>query len=263
MNTSSTTTHLQETKEFVVDVVPIQSLEVSVTAEVQDNKPKAVDTTKKKEVAEDQTLEIPTIKQVLDDVDNHNKVVQATSESLYDTESKIKVVKSLLTSHLSVPQDQTMKDYESADIQDNFDSDLQLMPDDELRSILEFEITDYDDFHNNEVSTSDHIVQDDYAFAERLSLPDHMDHICEEVSSLHSRLEDLESSIAQKVSDEIKSSLPALVTNALKEQLPAILSASLRDYLPLIINESLQTHILVVSEQFAETQTYLNKNVVK
>ncbi|GKG42287.1 hypothetical protein Tco_0476585, partial [Tanacetum coccineum] len=50
-----------------------------------------------------------------------------------------------------------------------------------------------------------------------LSLPDHMDHICEEVSSLHSRLKDMESSIVQKVFDEIKSSLPALVTNALKE----------------------------------------------
>ncbi|GKG39482.1 hypothetical protein Tco_0463627, partial [Tanacetum coccineum] len=37
MNPPSTNTHLQETKELVVTVVPIQSLEASVIAEVQDN----------------------------------------------------------------------------------------------------------------------------------------------------------------------------------------------------------------------------------
>ncbi|GKF17265.1 hypothetical protein Tco_0062183, partial [Tanacetum coccineum] len=39
-----TTTHLQETEELVVTVVPIQSLEASVMAEVHDNQPKAADT---------------------------------------------------------------------------------------------------------------------------------------------------------------------------------------------------------------------------
>ncbi|GKB31468.1 hypothetical protein Tco_0870869 [Tanacetum coccineum] len=46
MNPPSTTTHLQATKEFVVTAVPIQSLDASVTAEVQDNQLKADDTTK-------------------------------------------------------------------------------------------------------------------------------------------------------------------------------------------------------------------------
>ncbi|GJV77158.1 retrovirus-related pol polyprotein from transposon TNT 1-94 [Tanacetum coccineum] len=108
MNPSSTTTHLQATEEFVVTAVPLQSLATSITAE------KIVET---KEVAEELTLEIPTIEQLLDEVDNHNKAIQATSESPYDTESEIKVVKSFLTSHLSELQDQTMNDYEfSADI---------------------------------------------------------------------------------------------------------------------------------------------------
>nr|GEZ69766.1 hypothetical protein [Tanacetum cinerariifolium] len=155
------------------------------------------------------------------------------------------------------------------------------MPYYELRSVLEFKNVDSDDFHDNDVSTSDHIFQDDYAFAERLSLPDHMDHICEEVSSLHSRLVDhmdhiceevsslhsrlvgLESSIAQKVSNEIQSYLPTLVTNALQEELPGILLATLKDCLILIVKESLQTCIPAVFEQFAETQTQLNINVVK
>ncbi|GKA40989.1 hypothetical protein Tco_0733582 [Tanacetum coccineum] len=87
----------------------------------------------------------------------------------------------------------------------------------------------------NDVSHSDHIFQDDNASAERLSLPNHMDHICEEVSSLHSKLGDMESSIIHQVSAEIKSSLPALVTTALQEQLPGLLSATLKDCLPSIL----------------------------
>nr|GEU48663.1 retrovirus-related Pol polyprotein from transposon TNT 1-94 [Tanacetum cinerariifolium] len=211
MNPPSTTTHLQETEELVDIVVPNQSLEASVMEEVQDNQLKAADTIKvpektveKEKVDEEQTLEIPLLEQLLEEVDNHNQAVQTTSESPYATESEIKVVKSFLTNHLSKLHDQTINDYEvSADIQENSNSDLHSIPDDELRSVLKFETTDSDNFHKNDVSISDHIVQDDYAFAERLSLPNHMDHIFEKVSSLHSRLKDLEYSIAQKDTNAI------------------------------------------------------------
>ncbi|GJY74377.1 hypothetical protein Tco_0478808, partial [Tanacetum coccineum] len=87
--------------------VPLQSIEASVTAEVQDNQPKAADTTevpkkiiKKEEVAEEQPMD----------------------------------------------EDQTLDDYEeSAGIQEDFDSDLQSMPDDDLRSVSGFEIADSND----------------------------------------------------------------------------------------------------------------------
>ncbi|GJS59943.1 retrovirus-related pol polyprotein from transposon TNT 1-94, partial [Tanacetum coccineum] len=98
MNPPSTTTHLRETEEFVVPDVPLQSLEASVTAEVQDNQPKAADTTdvpkkivEEEEVAEEQTMDSP-----------------------HDTESEIKVVKSLFTIHLFEVQNQKMKDYEES-----------------------------------------------------------------------------------------------------------------------------------------------------
>ncbi|GJU63058.1 hypothetical protein Tco_1244893 [Tanacetum coccineum] len=156
-----------------------------------------------------------------------------------------------------------MNDYEeSAGIQEYFESDLQSMPDDDLRSVFGFEAADSDDTNDNEVSHSAH-TSHDIASAERLSIPYHMDHICEEVSYLHSRLGNMEYSIVQIVSDEIKSSLPAMITNALQEQLPRILLATLKDCLPLIVKESLQTHHPLVSEQFAETQSQLNKKVVK
>nr|GFB40954.1 hypothetical protein [Tanacetum cinerariifolium] len=96
----------------------------------------------KEKVDEEQTLDIPTLEQMLEEVDNHNQAVQITSESPYDTKSEIKVVKSFLTSHLSELYDQAMNDYEvSADIQDNSDSDLHSMLDDKMRSVLEFETT--------------------------------------------------------------------------------------------------------------------------
>ncbi|GJR08156.1 hypothetical protein Tco_0790808 [Tanacetum coccineum] len=150
---------------------------------------------------------------------------------------------------------------ESADVQE--DSDYELMPEDDLRSISGFEAADFDNTQGNDVSHSDHIFQNDNAFAERLSLPDHMDHICEEVSSLHSKLGDMESSIIHQVSAEIKLSVPALVTTTLQEQLPGLLSDTLKDCLPSILQESLQTHILAVFERLAEKQTKLNKKVVK
>ncbi|GKA70842.1 hypothetical protein Tco_0776981 [Tanacetum coccineum] len=267
MNPPSTTTHLQATEELVVTVVPIQSLEASVTAEVQDNQLKAADTTEvpekiveKEEVAEEQTLEIPTVAQLLDEV---NKAAQETPESPYDTESEIKVVKSFFTSHLSEVQDQTMNDYEeSAGIQEDSDSDLQSMPDDDLRSVSGFEVANSDDTDDNEVSHSAHALQDDIASAERQSLLDHMDHICEEVNSLYLMLEDLESSISQKVSDEIQSSLPALVTNALKEQLPGILSATLKDSEQKVVkqlNRQFNISHVTQSNRFVTLQKELSK----
>nr|GEV29369.1 hypothetical protein [Tanacetum cinerariifolium] len=225
----------EETEELMDTAVPIQSLEASVMAKVQDNQLKAVDTTEvlektfeKEEIAEEQTLEIPSLKQLLEEVDNHNQVVQTTSESPYDTESEIKVVKSFLTNHLSELHYQTMNDYKvSADIQDNSDSDLHSMPDDELRPVLEFKTANSDDFHDNDVSTSDYIVKDDYALAERLSLPDHMDHICEKPLS------------------------------------PTLSKSSYLEFSQPLSRIVFQTRIPAASEQFAETQTQLNKKVVK
>ncbi|GKD96772.1 hypothetical protein Tco_1380669, partial [Tanacetum coccineum] len=69
---------------------------------------------KKEEVVKEQPLEIPTVAQLLDEVDN---APQATPKSPYDTE-------------------QTMTDYdESSGIQEDSDSDLQSLPYDDFRSV--------------------------------------------------------------------------------------------------------------------------------
>nr|GEX66584.1 retrovirus-related Pol polyprotein from transposon TNT 1-94 [Tanacetum cinerariifolium] len=121
-----------------------------------------------KEKAEEQSLEFPSVEQLLDEVDNHNKAVQESSESPYDTESEIMVVKSFLTSRLHELQVKSMHDFAATtDMQECSDSDMQSMPDDELRSISGFETADSDNLLDNEVSTYDHIVQDDNASVER------------------------------------------------------------------------------------------------
>ncbi|GKA52732.1 putative reverse transcriptase domain-containing protein [Tanacetum coccineum] len=172
-------------------------------------------------VDEEQSLEFPTVEQLLDEADKLNKDVQETPESPFDTESEIKVVKSFLTSHISEMQDQTMDDHEeTVDIHEESDSNLQSMPDDDLRSVSGFVTTDSNDTHENEVSKSDHIFQDDNASTERLSLPDHMDHI-----------------------SEFKSSLPAFVTDSLKEQLDSFISNALKDTLPQLLKDSIKSSV--------------------
>nr|GEY45279.1 hypothetical protein [Tanacetum cinerariifolium] len=140
-------------------------------------------------------------------------------ESTYDIESEIKVVKSYYTSQIPKLQDQIMHGFDES-------ADYESMPEDDLRPFSGFDVADSDDTQGNDVSHSDHNFPDHNAFAERLSLPDHLDHICEEVTSLHLKLRTMESSIILQVSDGIKSTLPALVTTALQEQLPGLLSSN-------------------------------------
>ncbi|GKA17764.1 hypothetical protein Tco_0697601 [Tanacetum coccineum] len=127
------------------------------------------------EVAEEQSLEFLIVKQLLDEADKLNKAIQEIPET---------------------------------DVQE--DSEYESMPEDDLRSVSGFEAADSNNTQGNDMSHSNHIFQDDNAFAERLSLPGHMDHICEEVSSLHLKLKVMESSIIHQVSAKIKSSLLAL-----------------------------------------------------
>nr|GEU53192.1 retrovirus-related Pol polyprotein from transposon TNT 1-94 [Tanacetum cinerariifolium] len=152
---------------------------------------------------DDHSMEIPTVEQLLDEVDKQIKAIQETLESPYDTESKIKVVKSYYTFQIPKLQDQIMHDSDES-------ADYESMPEDDLRSVSGFEDADFDEIQGNDVSHSKHTFSDHNASAELLSLLDHLDHICEEVSSLNSKLDTMESSIIHQVSDGIKSTLPAL-----------------------------------------------------
>ncbi|GKA65636.1 hypothetical protein Tco_0765343 [Tanacetum coccineum] len=88
------------------------------------------------ELAEEQGNQLSTTeaKKVLDQNVEKDAEFMAMDEKVpYDTESEIKEVKSFFNSHIFELKDQTMHDSEEiADFHEGSDSDLQLMPDDDL-----------------------------------------------------------------------------------------------------------------------------------
>ncbi|GJR01563.1 hypothetical protein Tco_0524547 [Tanacetum coccineum] len=159
-----------------------------------------------------------------------------TDESLYDTESEIVFVKSFQATQITQTKTHTTTDAEdtlmgSRPMDMDTEFDLESMPDDDLQSLSGSETLVSGD-SQHEVSQSKHTSWEKNASAEFLSLSSHLDHVCEEVILLYSKVEEMESSIAQKVFDDIKCSVPDLISHSLKSQLPGLLSKALKDCLP-------------------------------
>nr|GEV87301.1 hypothetical protein [Tanacetum cinerariifolium] len=129
-------------------------------------------------------------------------------------------------------------------------SKLSSMPDDDLHSTSPFDtIKSGDEDDNTNMASSEHISNEGtadtflHASAKFHSLLGHLDHVCEEVSNLYSKIVDMESSILQSISNELKNSVPTLISNALKNQLPRLLSEALKECLPSILHDSLPTQL--------------------
>ncbi|GJZ22615.1 hypothetical protein Tco_0559654 [Tanacetum coccineum] len=189
-----------------------QSLEASKSAEEQENQPQTTDTTK----APDTIVR----------EDEHN------DDELHDDDKFITQTKT----HTTTDAEDTLMGSRPMDIDTEFD--LESMPDDDLQSFSGSEILVSGD-SQHEVSQSEHTSWEKNASIEFLNLSSHLDHVCEEVSLLHCKVEEMESSIAQKVSDYIKSYVPDLISHSLKSQLPGLLSKALKDCLPRLFKESL------------------------
>ncbi|GJT69205.1 hypothetical protein Tco_1028491 [Tanacetum coccineum] len=98
------------------------------------------------------------------------------------------------------------------------DSELSEMPDDNLQSLSDIGLIESS--KNDDDTHSVHHSEDTIHASAELntdlqSLHEHMNHICKEVSLLHSNMADLESNLITKVSDDIKSTMPTLINNAL------------------------------------------------
>nr|GEW83549.1 retrovirus-related Pol polyprotein from transposon TNT 1-94 [Tanacetum cinerariifolium] len=102
-------------------------------------------------------------------------------------------------------------------------------------------------------------------------LPDHMDHICEEVSSLHSRLGDIESSIVQQL---LKDSIKSSISKSITEELPYVearVKKNLQDQLPNLLLKPMYKEFnafnKLESQRFVllkkELSKYLHKNMKK
>ncbi|GJZ04494.1 retrovirus-related pol polyprotein from transposon TNT 1-94 [Tanacetum coccineum] len=234
-------------KEFVVTVDATKSLYASESAEVQGNQPEIADSEKvleqnviEKEDAGVHSLEEPTFEQLMDEVDKQNKAAQEEPESPYDKESEIKIVKSFKTywsihPEIDQPDDANITFMGSGPIDMELDdpgSDLYYMPSNDLASLTGFETPNSNDEDSNSVTkehstnnlnaTLDGDVALPNAYASVSALFDPRGHLLRELTTISSKVVQLESQITKQVSDELKSSVPSLVSAALKETLPAI-----------------------------------------
>ncbi|GJS04498.1 hypothetical protein Tco_0321006 [Tanacetum coccineum] len=101
---------------------------------------------------------------------------------------------------------------------DKTDSGLQSMPDDDLASLSGFEAEDSED-------------------------EDPLGHLQEELRTLNTKIDQLESNISKKVTDDIQSSVPSLVANALKAHLLDLISGALKNILPQLLKDSIHQSV--------------------
>nr|GEZ20709.1 hypothetical protein [Tanacetum cinerariifolium] len=112
---------------------------------------------------------------------------------------------------------------------DASDSNLRSMPSDDLASLTDFETPDSDDETSISVTkehsadnlnvTSDGDVALPYAFAGVSALSDPFGRLQRELTTIYSKVDQMESQFTKRVSDELKSYVPSLIANTLKEQL--------------------------------------------
>ncbi|GJX44977.1 hypothetical protein Tco_0261653 [Tanacetum coccineum] len=182
------------------------------------------------------------------------------NENLYDTESKIKIVKRF---------NPTSNDEESlfTSVTKEFSvigeaSDLESMPGDKIGSVSASETIGSleDDIHSPQIKLSkseerdvDEILAelaDLNASADKPSLSDHLGNLCKEVSHLTTNVQNLESSLLQQMTAKLEEIVPSLVAKTLKENMPDIISESLKSVIPQITAESVKEIIKPINKQF-------------
>ncbi|GKC90541.1 hypothetical protein Tco_1151190 [Tanacetum coccineum] len=154
---------------------------------------------------------------------------KATNESPYDTESEIKFVKRFKP----VPNDEEplFKSVSNKESDTKEDSELASILDDEVRSPSAFQTSESEEDSQSEPLLSKSKERDaDYILDEINDLQasadkptDTTSHLQAEITSLSTKVNQMESNITKKVSEEIQTSVPTLITKALKQQLPGML----------------------------------------
>ncbi|GKB95498.1 hypothetical protein Tco_0981635 [Tanacetum coccineum] len=127
---------------------------------------------------------------------------------------------------------------------DDFESRLHSMPNDDLVSLTGFEAadlvdeesqSDHQDIANNLYTTSAGGFDGNLnAFASVLAQSDPLGHLRDKLQTLNTKVDQIESSISNKVSKKTQSYVASLVSDALKAHLPSFLLKALKESLPLI-----------------------------
>ncbi|GJV49875.1 hypothetical protein Tco_1440087 [Tanacetum coccineum] len=190
----------QPAEETVATTDAIQSLRAFESAEDQVNQPQTADA-----------------KKIMDEYDQKNKAAQEVPESPYDTESEIKIIKRFqpcqpddddqIIFSGSEPVNIIIEPTKSTKI-DNSDktgSGLQFMLEDDLASLSGFETPKFDEaIADNILETSTDGA--DSTFNASTDMPaqsDLLGHLQEELRIIHTKVDQLESSISKKVIDDL------------------------------------------------------------
>ncbi|GJZ70328.1 hypothetical protein Tco_0633878 [Tanacetum coccineum] len=228
------------------------SLESSESAEDQENQPETTDATKVQEIIvekadhvveeEDHDKEIDS--SIISMGDVRLKDLSVNDEDIpFDTESVIKVVKRFQPPQTDDENQITFLglvcDEMDQLVDEPADFDLHLMPDDDVESISWFEAADSNKEGNE--NTVDNILDEMADLKSSADKPlDTLGHLQTGISSLSNKVDNLESSLAKKVSSKLEESVPIKVANAFEERMPELLSDELKNILPNIIEESIQ-----------------------
>ncbi|GJW80190.1 hypothetical protein Tco_0873012 [Tanacetum coccineum] len=221
-------THLQHTEELVVTADTTKGLEVSKSAEAQDNQPstaeaeKVLDNTEKEVLKEPELFSLGhkdlTFDDLMTELEVKEKRGEDIYEGLYDTESEIKVIKKFQPSKVAIDAELTYAGNGSST-----DSGLISMPDDDLVSITGF---------------SDHFSEadSDETLKASADMPTHSNSLSHshELGVLLSRIDQLEDNMSKKVSEELKSyiiqqTVKSSVSEAIEEEIPHVNAQALKN----------------------------------
>ncbi|GKA66111.1 hypothetical protein Tco_0765919 [Tanacetum coccineum] len=112
------------------------------------------------------------------------------------------------------------------------------MPDDDLVSLTGFETPDSADNDSQEGTAKTF-----NAFVDMPAQSDPLGHLHEELRTLNTKVDQLESSISKKVTGDIQSSVRSIVADTLKENLLGLLSKALKNTLPQMIKDSIKQSV--------------------
>ncbi|GKB66091.1 hypothetical protein Tco_0927503 [Tanacetum coccineum] len=162
---------------------------------------------------------------------------KTADESLYDTESEIKIVKRFKPTIEDEEPLFTSVNKEHSDMEE--DSDLASMPNDEVTSVSDLETSETKEDDNlyqptklskSEERDADNVIDELTelkASADKQSLSDPLSPLRNELSHLTTKVQNIESSISKQVTDKLEETVPKLVVETLKETLPELISESL------------------------------------
>ncbi|GKC71515.1 hypothetical protein Tco_1117398 [Tanacetum coccineum] len=165
----------------------------------------------------------------------------------FDTESEIKVVKRFQPPQTD-DEDQIIflgAEHDDMDqrMEEPADFDLHSIPDDEVVSISGFEAADSNKEGNE--NTVDNILDEMADLKSSADKPsDTRGHLRAEISSLSNKVDNLESSLAKKVSSKLEESVPIKVADAFEERIPELLSdETLHSTMPELIRKPLNKEL--------------------